>query len=137
MLILSCKPSILRVLIVDDHELTRLALQFAFSGEENIQVVGVAGNGKEAIEIVKQLPPNVVVMDLQMPVMDGWIASNHIKTIVPDAKIIAYSSLEKNMYHERKVAASLDAFCKKDVPTNELISLIKELGENSLNHSVT
>ena len=137
MLMLSCKPSILRVLIVDDHELTRLALQFAFSGEENIQVVGAVSNGKEAIEIVKRLPPNVVVLDLQMPVMDGWIASNHIKTIVPDAKIIAYSSLEEKIYDQRKVGASLDAFCKKDVPTNELISLIKELGENSLNHSVT
>ena len=137
MLMLSCKYSILRVLIVDDHELTRLALQFAFSREENIKVVGVASNGKEAIEIVKRFPPNVVVLDLQMPVMDGWLASNHIKTIVPDAKIIAYSSLEENKYQERKLGASLDAFCKKDTPTNELISLIQELGENCLNNSVT
>lgn len=137
MLMLSCKSSILRVLIVDDHELTRLALKFAFSREENIQIVGVASNGKEAVEIVKRFPPNVVVLDLQMPVMDGWMASNHIKTIVPDTKIIAYSSLEENKYHEKKVKASLDAFCKKDAPTNELISLIQKLGESSLNNSVT
>lgn len=137
MLMLSCESSILRVLIVDDHELTRLALQFAFSREENIQVVGVAGNGREAIEIVKRFPPNVVVLDLQMPVMDGWMASNHIKAIVPDVKIIAYSSLEEKNYQEREIPASLDAFCKKDAPTNELISLIKRLGENSLNNSVT
>ena len=94
MLMLSCESSTLRVLVVDDHELTRLTLQLAFSCQENIQVVGLASNGQEAIEMVKHCHPDVIVLDLQMPVMDGWSASSHIKAISPNTQILAYSSVE-------------------------------------------
>lgn len=124
MLMLSYEPSALRVLVVDDHELTRLTLKVAFACEQNIQVVGLASNGKEAIEMVNSHSPDVIVLDLQMPVMDGWSASNHIKTIAPSTQIIAYSSMEDSKPSE----ANVDAFCKKDVPTKELIALVKKLG---------
>ena len=98
MLMLSCEPSTLRVLVVDDHELTRLTLQLAFSSQENIQVVGLASNGKEAVEMVKDCYPDVIVLDLQMPVMDGWNASCKIKEISPRTQIIAYSSVAHMNY---------------------------------------
>lgn len=121
---LSCEPSTLNVLVVDDHELTRLTLKLAFACEQNIQVVGLASNGQEAIEMVKRHSPDVIVLDLQMPVMDGWSASSEIKSIAPNTQIIAYSSMEDTKPKE----GSLDAFCKKDVPTTELIALVKQLG---------
>ena len=93
MLMLSCKSSIVRILVVDDHELTRLTLQLVFSCQENIQVIGLASNGLEAVEMVKRHQPDVIVLDLQMPVMDGWSASGHIKAISPETQIIAYSSV--------------------------------------------
>ncbi len=126
---LSCEPSTLRVLVVDDHELTRLTLQLIFSAQENIQVVGLASNGQEAVEMVRDCQPDVIVLDLQMPVMDGWSASGQIKAIAPDTQIIAYSSVEDSKFQEAKATASLDAFCKKDVPTTELVSLVRQLGE--------
>ncbi len=132
---LSCESftesSTLRVLLVDDHELTRLTLQLAFSCQENIQVVGLASNGQEAVEMVKRSHPDVIVLDLQMPVMDGWSASGHIKAISPDTQIIAYSSVEDPKLLEKKAMTNLDAFCKKDVPTKELIDLVKELGHRA------
>lgn len=131
---LSCESSTLRVLVVDDHELTRLTLQLVFSCQENIQVVGLATNGQEAIEMVKRHQPDVIVLDLQMPVMDGWSASTHIKAIAPKTQIIAYSSVEDMKSHGTK--ASMDAFCKKDVPTTELVALVRQLG-GSANRSVT
>jgi len=126
---LSCDPSTLRVLVVDDHELTRFSLKLALSCEENIELVGLASNGKEAIEMVKRFYPDVIVLDLQMPVMDGWSASTQIKDINPQTQIIAYSSLEDPKLKEIDATSSLDAFCKKDTTTTELIQLIRRLGQ--------
>lgn len=131
---LSCRPHTLRVLVVDDHELTRFSLKLALSGQENIELVGVASNGQEAIEMVERYHPNVIVLDLQMPVMDGWSASSRIKTIDPSTQIIAYSSLENPKFQETSNINCLDAFCKKDTPTLELIKLVRELGDKVASH---
>ncbi|MBD2409301.1 two-component system response regulator [Nostoc calcicola FACHB-389] len=137
MLMLSCDFSTLRVLVVDDHELTRLTLKLAFSCQENIQVVGLASNGQEAIEMVKLWQPDVIVLDLQMPVMDGWSASSQIKAISPNTQILAYSSVEDVSSHETKKMSSFDDVCKKDVPTSELIALVRQLGQRAGNGPVT
>lgn len=126
---LSCELSTLRVLVVDDHELTRLTLQLVFSGQENIQVVGLASNGEEAIEMVKLCHPDVIILDLQMPVMDGWSASSHIKAISPNTQILAYSSVEDTSILETTAMPSFDNFCRKDVSTTELIALVRQLGQ--------
>ncbi len=128
---LSCEPSTLRVLVADDHELTRMTLQMVLSCQKNMQVVGLATNGQEAVDMVKRHRPDVIVLDLQMPVMDGWTASGKIKDIAPDTQIIAYSSVEdaKNLgVHDM---GRWDVFCKKDVPTTELIALVRELGNGN------
>jgi DNA-binding NarL/FixJ family response regulator len=128
MLMLSCESSALRVLVVDDHELTRLTLQLAFSCQENIQVVGLASNGQEAVEMVKRYQPDVIVLDLQMPIMDGWSASSQIKAISPHTQILAYSSVEDAYSSPTTGMANFDYFCKKDVPTTELIAMVRHLG---------
>ena len=126
---LSCRPSILRVLVVDDHELIRFSLKLALSTQENIELVGMASNGQEAIEMVKRHRPDVIILDLQMPVMDGWSASTEIKHIEPNTQIIAYSSLEDSKFRDTSKSSCLDAFCRKDTATPELIALVKELGQ--------
>jgi DNA-binding NarL/FixJ family response regulator len=136
MLMLSCELSTLRVLVVDDHELTRLTLQLVFSGQENIQVVGLASNGEEAIEMVKRCHPDVIILDLQMPVMDGWSASGHIKAISPNTQILAYSSVEDTNIQETTAMPSFDNFCRKDVSTTELIALVRQLGQRAEDGSV-
>lgn len=133
---LSCESSTLKVIVVDDHELTRLTLKLAFSRQENIQVVGLGSNGQEAIELVERTHPDVIVLDLQMPIMDGWSASRHIKEIAPNTQIIAYSSVEDAKFQDTKEVGSLDAVCKKDVPTTELIALVRQLGKKTKSHSV-
>ncbi len=129
---LSCEPSTLRVLVVDDHELTRMTLQMVLSCQKNIKVVGLATNGQEAVDMVKRHQPDVIVLDLQMPVMDGWTASDKIKEIAPDTQIIAYSSVEdaKNVGANNDMGR-WDVFCKKDVPTTELIALVRQLGNGN------
>lgn len=126
---LSYHPSALRVLVVDDHELTRFSLKVALSSQENIELVGLASNGQEAIEMVERHHPDVIILDIQMPVMDGLSASTHIKNIEPKTQIIAYSSQEDPKLKDKSQTKSLDAFCKKDTATPELIELVRELGK--------
>lgn len=122
------KP-ILRVLVVDDHELTRFSLKLALQSQRNIELVGLASNGKEAIEMVERHHPDVIILDLQMPVMDGLSASNHIKNMQPNTQIIAYSSVDDPQVEVMSQTARIDAFCKKDTATHDLIALVKEMGE--------
>lgn len=126
---LSCEPSSLRVLLVDDHELTRLSLQMAFSCQENMEVVGLASNGQEAIKMVKSHQPDVIVLDLHMPIMDGWRASTYIKSISPNTQIIAFSSVDDAHLQQTKAMSSFDEVCKKDAPTAELLALVRQLGK--------
>lgn len=120
----------LRVLIADDHELTRYTLKLVLSSRQSITLVGVACNGKEALELAKQHSPDVLVMDLQMPVMDGLSASTAIKENNPSTQIIAYSSLEKGQSEALSQSAPIDAFCSKETPTQELVALITQMGRN-------
>lgn len=126
---LSCQNSVLRVLVVDDHELTRFSLKLALQGEQNIELVGLASNGLEAIEMVERYHPDVIILDLQMPIMDGLSASIHIKTLNPTTRIIAYSSVDDPQVEVMSQTARIDAFCKKDTATDDLIALVKDLGE--------
>lgn len=125
---LSCQHPLLRVLVVDDHELTRFSLKLAFANQKNIQLVGLASNGKEAIDLVERHHPDVVILDLQMPVMDGLSASTHIKIIDPNTQIIAYSSVEDPQIEVMTQMARIDVFCKKDTATKDLINLVQQMG---------
>jgi DNA-binding NarL/FixJ family response regulator len=131
---LSCQNSALRVLVVDDHELTRFSLKLALSSQRNIELVGLASNGKEAIEMVERHRPDVIILDLQMPVMDGLSASTHIKSIEPNTQIIAYSSVDDPQIEVMSQTAPIDVFCKKDTATKDLINLVKQLGHRNTNY---
>lgn len=132
---LSCQHSPLRVLVVDDHELTRVSLKLALATQNNIELVGLASNGQEAIEMVERHQPDVIILDLQMPVMDGLSASNHIKSIAPNTRIIAYSSVDDPQIEVMTQMARIDAFCKKDTATKDLINLVKQWGKHKHNRS--
>lgn len=126
---LSCQHPALRVLVVDDHELTRFSLKLALQNQQNIELVGLASNGKEALEMVERYHPDVIILDLQMPVLDGLSASTQIKSIEPNIQIIAYSSVEDPQIEVMAQTARIDAFCKKDTATHDLIALVNQLGK--------
>ncbi|SRR5579883_761169 len=126
---LSREQSKIRVLIVDDHELTRLSLSLALRSQLDMELVGLATNGQEAIDLVGQHHPDVVVLDLQMPVMDGLSASTHIKSTYPSTQILAYSSLDDPQTEVMIQTAKVDAFCKKDTSTLDLIRVVRQLSQ--------
>lgn len=127
-------PNSLRLLIADDHELIRFSLKSAFQRHPQIHLIGMAKNGQEAVDMVLEHRPDVVVIDLQMPIMDGLSASNQIKISSPQTKIIAYSSVQDPQVEVMVQTAKIDAFCDKTVSLQDLIDTVLRLGQQSLQH---
>lgn len=121
--------AVVRVLIVDNHELIRASLMVDLSRYTDMNVVGAAADGEEAIALTEQLKPDVILMDLQMPVMDGLTASGHIKSEFPDIRIIAYTSLEDPQAEVMAQTAPIDCFCYKGIKTEELVELIRQVSQ--------
>jgi CheY-like chemotaxis protein len=116
-----------RVLVVDDHELTRCTLKLALGMQCDIAGVDVACNGKEALAKMQHQPVDVVLLDLHMPVMDGWTASNHIREQFPNTKIVVYSAAEGSKKQAVANGAQVDAFCDKGACTCSLLATIRQV----------
>jgi two-component system, NarL family, response regulator LiaR len=118
---------ITRVLFVDDHKVMRQGLINLIGAQPGINVAGEASNGKEAIDQVRQLKPDVVVMDVSMPEMDGIEATRHIKAQWPEVRVIALSMFEDEHITTRTmIDAGAEAFVSKTASSTELLKAIYE-----------
>lgn len=115
----------IRVLIVDDFAAIREGLSSLLNSSGEIQVVGQAEDGLEAVEKTGDLLPDVVIMDAQMPNMDGVEATKRIKQAFPDIAVLFLSIF--STYLEDSIAAGADGYLLKDCEPEELISEIKRL----------
>jgi DNA-binding NarL/FixJ family response regulator len=111
----------MRVLIVDDHPVTRDGLRSALSTSDDVDIVGEATNGAEAVEAVKELSPEVVFMDVRMPGMDGLEATRVIRDIAPDTKVILFTIEESRAAIADAIRAGVSGYLLKDVSATELI----------------
>jgi len=118
-----------RVLIVDDVPQVRKDLRTLLSLAGDVEVVGEAANGREAIRLVEALQPEVVLMDLEMPVLDGYEATQQIKEGWPQCRVIALTVHGYEAAREKAAQAGVDAFIVKGAPVETIIRLIEE-GEN-------
>ncbi len=128
-LTISCERPVLRVLVADDHELTRFSLKLALKSHLGIELVAIATNGLEAIRYAMEYNPDVVILDLQMPVLDGMTAASEIKSLCPGVQILAYSSLEDTRVDQLLRESVIDSICRKDTATSEIIARVKVLGQ--------
>lgn len=115
----------IRVLVVDDHKVVRIGLRTFISVHEDLEFVGEAGNGEEAIEQCAALHPDVVLMDLKMPVMDGPTAIEHIRARFPEVQIVALTSFDDESLAMRALEAGAIGYLFKDAEEEELISAIQ------------
>ena len=110
----------IRVLVVEDHALVRAGLEELLSGAEDIEVVGVAADGAEAIAVVGDAKPNVVLMDLSMPVVDGIEATRRILATTEGVRVVVLTSFSD----QRRILEALDAgaigYLLKDAEPDEL-----------------
>ncbi len=114
-----------RVLVVDDHKVVRKGLRTFIAVNDDLELVGEAGNGEEAIDQVDALHPDVVLMDLKMPVMDGPTAIEHIRASSPDVQIVALTSFDDESLAQRAIDAGAIGYLFKDAEEEELISAIR------------
>jgi DNA-binding NarL/FixJ family response regulator len=129
------------ILIVDDQPLIREGFRSLLDSEPDLSVIGLAGDGAEGVELTKQLRPDVVVMDIRMPVMDGLEATRHIRS-EPDlaaTHVLILTTYELDSYLFEALRAGASGFLLKDVPVNDLRNAIRVVaaGESLLSPSVT
>jgi two-component system, NarL family, response regulator DegU len=111
----------MRVLIVDDHPVTRDGLRSALSLSEEVEVVGEATTGEEAIEVVEALEPDVVFMDVRMPGMGGLEATKAIRRSRPETKVILFTVDESRAAIADAIRAGVSGYLLKDVSAEELL----------------
>jgi CheY-like chemotaxis protein len=121
----------IRVLFVDDHEIMRQGLVNLVSNQAGILVVGEASDGEQAVEKTLQLVPDVVVMDISMPRMDGLEATRRIKARLPQVKVIGLSMFDDAYIVEKMTMAGADAFITKSASAAELLKVIHDMAESS------
>ncbi len=126
---LSYERPVLRVLVVDDHELTRFSLKLALCKQSGLELVGMASNGQQAVDMVRQHAPDIVILDIQMPILDGLSASIQIKAAQPEVQILVYSSIEDVQAESLLRRAQVDAFCKKEISIPDLLQVVNRLGK--------
>jgi NarL family two-component system response regulator LiaR len=128
----------IRVLIVDDHAIVRKGIRALIVEIEDIEVVGEAGNGSEGVSQTESLKPDVVLMDLVMPVMDGITAISQIKSLQPDMHIIVLTSFATDDKIFPAIKAGALGYILKDSDPEDLIQAIRQVhhGEPSLNPNV-
>jgi DNA-binding NarL/FixJ family response regulator len=115
----------MRVLIVDDHPVTRDGLRSALSTSDEVEIVGEAKSGEEAVERVKELTPDVVFMDVRMPGMSGIQATKDIHSAKPDTKVILFTVEESRAAIADAIRAGVSGYLLKDVGAGELIQAAK------------
>lgn len=115
----------IRILIVDDQELILESLHIVLSLEEDFEIVGLAKNGEEAIEGSKQFQPDIVLMDINMPVMDGVAATSRIKQQLPAIKIIMLTSYKEVDYVLTALSHGAEGYLLKAIRPKELAAGIR------------
>ena len=128
-----------RVLIVDDDDLMRAGLKSVLSSDDALRVVGEAGDGRAAVERALELSPDVVLMDVRMPDLDGIAATREVLGVSPDAKVVILTTFEQDDYIFGALGAGASGFLLKRTRPEELIAGIHTVaaGDSLLSPSVT
>lgn len=128
----------LRVLLVDDHKLVRQGFRRLLEDEPDVEVVGEASNGVEAIELATQLKPDVVVMDMSMPQLDGVQATVEIRKRVPETAILVLSMYSEDHYVRNALEAGAKGYLLKDAVDVDLTTAVRKVaaGEQYLGPGV-
>jgi DNA-binding NarL/FixJ family response regulator len=122
----------LTVLLVDDQSLVRAGFRMILEAEEDIEVVGEAGDGRQAVEQARALKPDVILMDVRMPEMDGIEATRQLLADgSSDSKVVMLTTFDMDEYVYDALRAGASGFLLKDVPPEQLVSGIHAVGSGT------
>ncbi|MEB3885691.1 response regulator transcription factor [Lyngbya sp. CCY1209] len=117
----------IRVLLVDDQGIVREGLQSLLEAKPDLQVVGQAENGQIAVELALQLNPDVVLMDVRMPVMDGVAATRSLQEKKPEIKVLVLTTFDDDEYVSQAMQSGAKGYLLKDTPSEELAQAIRSV----------
>src|SRR5436190_4809994 len=117
----------INVLLVDDHNIVRQGLRALFVAEGDITIIAEAQTGREAVQLAIQHRPEVVVMDLAMPLLNGWEATRQILKAVPTTKVVVLSTYGDDEHIQQAIAAGAAAYLLKQTAAADLVKAIREV----------
>ena len=117
----------IRILLVDDQRMFREGVRAGLQHDSGIQVVGEASNGEEAVRLTTELLPDVVLLDLRMPGMDGVEAARQVRAAAPATRIIVLTVSDEESDTARALAAGANAYLLKDVSLGELVASVRQV----------
>ena len=125
------------ILIVDDNEGVRSSLMRILEKDRGFRVVGEAGDGSAALELARALSPDLILMDLAMPHVDGLEATRRIKAEQPETKVIIFTRYQDDAYRQAATRSGADAFLPKGIRVPELLATIRQVVEGGLGKKIT
>ncbi|SIQ10048.1 response regulator transcription factor [Marinobacterium stanieri] len=117
--------TLIRVLLVDDHPLVIDGIQARLEDEGGIEVVGRASNGQEAVDVAQQLQPDVILMDISMPVMNGLEATRVLQEKMPETRVLILSMHDNREYMVQLIQSGAKGYILKDVSAAEMVSAVE------------
>jgi two-component system, NarL family, response regulator NreC len=128
----------IRIVVAEDHETVRQGLRALLGTKDDIEVVADAPNGREAVDLVRELKPRIAVLDLSMPEMNGLSATRAIKETMPDVEVIALTRHADDAYVQELLSAGASGYVLKQSPVEELLNAIRAVakGERYLDTSL-
>ena len=124
--------NLIRLMLVDDHDVVRTGLKAFLETQEGLQVVAEASSGLQALELVLQSHPDVVVMDITMPQMDGLEATRRLKAICPDCLVLALTVHEDKQYFFEMLLAGASGYVTKQAAAEELVAAIRSVASGNV-----
>lgn len=122
----------LRLIIAEDHELARYGLSMALEEKQLFDIVGEAENGQQAVEMATAQKPDIILMDVGMPIMDGINATQKIKEVLPETKIVMLTSHKEEEEIIAALSAGADAYCMKDIKIDRLCQVLETVMEGAV-----
>lgn len=122
----------INVLLIDDQKIIREGLKMILSFDDEINIIAEGENGKEAIELTSKLNPDIILMDIRMPILDGVLATLEIKKIKNDSKIIILTTFDDNDYIFDSLKNGASSYLLKDASPDEIINAIKNVYNGNL-----
>ncbi len=122
----------IRVVLADDHVMFREGLRALFASEDDIEVVGEASDGEEAVRKAGELRPDVVVMDIQMPAVNGIEATRRIRGALPQVKVLVLSMYDDEEHVQQLLAAGASGCMLKRAPSDELVRALRAVVEGNM-----
>jgi two-component system, NarL family, response regulator NreC len=122
----------IRIVLVDDHDIVRTGLKSFLETQEGFQIVGEAGSGSQAIQVSQAICPDVVVMDITMPGMDGLEATRQLKVLCPQVQILALTVHEDKQYFFEMLAVGATGYVTKQAAADELVAAIHAVAQGNV-----